>query len=292
MIVLDWHGFRCGLAGEDAIAQELSAHITHVGIPMHHTDPYVNDMVDAGFQIVRTMEPPWNAGRPGLAEGNLGKILLEYNDQQNPGKFFTEYAANLKDPIDGIGWNMEHGVFEINLTSEDRKYWDKYAKNLNLVDLRCQQFALILRLYQKSAQWKFKKPIPTFAYSGYQGITYNRRDTIQQAYGVDWNALAQPVAYRGLVYPPVDYAVCAWHGLELPATAIQRPPGLKILHNLGLPEYEPQKQRFADYEKMLRNRLKVRGPEDGLAIVACSPMTGPWNYQEENLRGVLRKVLG
>lgn len=292
MIVFSWHGYRAGLAGNDAIVSQMSAGVTHIGVPMHHTDDYVQDLVAAGFGIIRTMEPPWNAGREGIAKGNLGKVLLDYQSPTDPGELFVEYAKNLQEPIDGIGWNLEHRVHSIEVSKEDRKYWDKYAKGMNVIALRCQQFSQLVRLYQKVAETKFNKKLVTVAYSGYMGIGYNRPPlSVQEAYGCDWHMLAHPFTYRGLVYPPLDYAMCAWHGLSLPT--ISRPPsvGLKILHNLGLPAYEPSEQRFADYEKMLRDRLKKLQPDDGIGVVACSPLTGPWNWEEERLCEVMASVL-
>jgi len=289
MNIFDWHGFRAGLAGEEAINAELSAGVTHVGIPMHHTDGYVGTMASAGLQIVRTMEPPWNAGRD---NHNLGKILAEYQTHQTSGEFFRQYVDNLQGPIDGIGWNMEHRALDIDITPEDREWWGKYAKKLNLVYLRCLQFSILLRLYQRMASKKFKKHIPTFVYSGYQGVAYCGRQhlPLQEAYSVDWRILCQPTTYRGLVYPAVDYSVCAWHGLNLTTTAVRRQSGQKILHNLGLPEYDGE-QRWDDYETLMKNRMDIMNADDGLALVACSPMTGPWNWQEFRLREIIHSVL-
>lgn len=302
MIALDWHGWRSALTREGrlpdvkhapaGIEMELRAGVTHVGVPMHHygKEVHVKALTAAGLQIVRTMEPPWNVGRPGIAGDppDLGRVLLDWQSVDNPGPLFSAYAEALKAPAVGIGWNLEHDPESYPITSADKE-WAK-----GIVD-RSSQFSLLLRLYQAVAQRKLGHPVFTVAYSGYDCVLHNGK-TLSEAYSVDWDLLSKPVTYRGQTFPPLDYADCGYSGLALPKLAVVRPLGLHLLHSIGLPLYGgkedlPNGKRWKDYETVIANRVKVAKevPGDGIGLVACSPLSGPWNNEEDRLRVLLSK---
>jgi hypothetical protein len=313
VIVFDWHGYRAALTrnggrpptarqGPAGIEMQLRAGVTHVGVPMHHRgdEAHVRALTAAGLQLIRTMEPPWNAGRPGLIGDppDLGRVLLEWESVERPGAFFAAYAEAIQPPAVGIGWNLEHYPADYSVTAADQA-WAQEIGMLEtnpywtLVDMRCRQYSLLLRLYQAVAQRVLGCSLQTYAYSGYSCIVAEGR-SLEERYSVSWEDLARPATWRGQTFPPLDYAVCAWHGLALPAAARQRPPGLHLLHCLGLPFYGgaadgPTGQRWRDYAVVARDRLAAARSwsGDGLALVACSDLRRPWDWREDRLRVIL-----
>jgi hypothetical protein len=307
MVTLDWHGWRAALTrvggrppdalhGPAGIEQQLRAGVTHVGVPMHHRgdESHLRALTAAGLQVVRTHEPPYNVGRPGLAGDppDLGRVLLDWESVERPGTLFAAYAEALQPPAVDIGWNTEHLAYAYPITDADQawatEFWRPLADPDDVVPLRCRQFSLLVRLYQAVAQRALGRALQTFAYAGYSCFLYSGM-RLASRYSVSWEQLARPVSYRGQTFPPLDFAVCGWAGLRLPPGARQRPPGLRLLHCIGLPVYADEGARWRDYATVATDRLAAARavPGDGLALVACSPLSGPWNDDEDRLRVIL-----
>lgn len=301
MVILSWHGWRSALTregrmpdrhrGPAGIEMELRAQVTHIGVPMHHRgeEPHIRALLDAGFHIIRTMEPPWNAGRPGLAGLDLGRVLMEWEGVDRPGKIFCAFRENLHLPIDGFAWNLEHNPSTYPVTPADRQWaelvgipWE------DLVSLRCSQFSALMRLYGAVASEKAGYPVPTFAYSGYSGIAHNGVG-VREAYACDWSDLARSFYFRGQWLPPLNYACPSWHGITLPEGA--GAACITTLHNIGLPHYAVDSERWRDYRLVVEDRYRRAKEDGGLCLVACSPLTGGWNKDEDKLRIILSEVL-
>ena len=300
MIVFDWHG---GLQrAQRGVEMQLRAGVTHVGTPMHHGAglPHVRALRAAGLELVRTLEPPWNAGRETVDGGayDLGRILLDYRSPRQCGSFFAAFRAHLEGPATGIGWNMEHDPAEIGPATAADVAWATEVGIVadDQVALRGAQYSLLARLYLAVAEDKLGAPLPLFLYCGYAGLSYSRsRATgrvwlpVREAYSCDWDLLGRPATYRGRTYPPADYAVACWSGVALPAVA--HTGGVPTLHCLGLPVYADPAARWRDYLAAAVDRLRwARATGGGLALVACSDLRGPWDAQEDRLRVILSQA--
>jgi hypothetical protein len=296
MVILDWHG---GLQrAQRGIEMMLRAQVTDVCCPMHHPInlPHVQALLAAGFRLVRNLEPPWNVGRDDSLMGNppdVGRALMEWEEVNRPGRQFRAFVGNLQRPVGGVAWNMEHLATHYPLTAADAAWLREFGVSEERKILRCRQFAVLMRLYLLHAQQANPQAIGV-AYSGYPGLIYNRTMSLGQAYSVDWEMLVEPLVYRGVTLPPLSYAMMSVHYPLISEQAMERTPGsLKVLHALGLPVYPDDQQRWIDYRKAIANRIKLARsrPGDGLGIMACSPLSGPWNRDEDRLRVMIAEEL-
>lgn len=297
MMVFAWHGgLQRAFRG---IEMMLRGQVTHVGVPMHHRarEKHVKAFLAAGLGLIRTMEPPWNVGRDDSLMGNptdLGRALIEWQGLDRPGRLFGAYEQNLMMPYSGIGWNMEHRALDYPVTEADGEWAREAGCDAgDLVAMRYTQFALLMRLYLLHAQQRNPAAIG-IAYSGYPGLIYNRSMTLAEAYSVDWGLLVEPMEYRGHVLPPLTYAMPSTHMPVLPADAMAGiPTNLLVLHALGLPVYADDRERWRDYRTAIANRIAVARSRsgDGLGVMACSPLNGPWNRDEDRLMVMLAEEL-
>lgn len=306
--VLSWHGGLLRAAGH--IQAQADAGVTDLVVPAHHrgTEPHIIEAQACGMRIIRSLEPPWNAGRERM-DGtlwDLGAVLTEWDGPANPGWFFRAFleAADkgLQEPCDGLAWNLEHSPGDYPLTHADCT-WAKemHVPTRDPVELRCWQFSLLVRLYQAAAEHALGKALPFYAYSLYGGLTVGDLTKYSYAgpdcrtlYSCSWDLLSRPITYRGVTYRSLDYAAPSWHGITLPLRAnVRRIPAF---HNLGLPFYGfgNDAERWRDYRLVAEDRVRVcRGQRDaGIAFVAAGKLDEPWGADDDRLLAVVREALG
>ena len=315
MMVFHWHGNRAGLdyrggarPPATGIGDLKAMGVTHVGVPMHHEGGshdgynYITGLVNAGFKIVRCVELPWNAGvREGHYNGaiDLGRILNEWDTAAHPGEFFQDFARNLELPMDGIAWNLEHDILNIDrypVTGDDLAFYEEaYGRrlasgltptNADLSQMRCLQFALLMRMYADMAEKKAGKVLTSIAYSGYPGAEY-RGLPLDQAYGVDWRLHTGTLHWNGSHFPGIRYAMCSFPSEKLIAEC--KPPYPQILHTMNsIQETSPSTIDERRIRKLMVNRLERMRPEDGMGFVASHYFT--WTASDGRLAILLSEA--
>ena len=295
--ILSWHGGL--LRAANHIRAQADAGVTHVCVPVHHraTTPHVQAILDSGMVVLKSLEPPWNAGRENQAGKlwNLGQLLREWRSPAEPGWFFRGFLSGekgLEPPVHGLAWNLEHYPPDYPLTKDDLEWaHEAHVPHRNPFELRCWQFRLFVALYQAATEHRWGTPLPFYGYSLYRGISTGDGDA-QSRYSCSWPLLSRSVAYRGREYRPLDYAVPSWHGISLPARADTS--GIPALHNLGLPFYGPgnEDERWRDSRLVAADRLRVcreRG-DAGLAFVAAGRLDQPWGPNDDKLLEVVKEL--
>lgn len=301
MLVFNWHGYRAGLDAEGkggapvGLNDLRAAGITHVGVPQDHTGDfghrnYIADIGALGIRVVRTTEQRWNAG---LFSRDLGGIILAWQSAAEPGPFFQAYIENLLAPCDGIAWNLEHDILDLEkypITEADRELagiWGMGLAGDAYVAFRGRQFALIFQMYFDAAKRRYPECELAIGYSGYAGLQ-SRGVSIAAAYGADWMRLGEGQQWRGYVFAPITHAMCAWHTtVELPDAAREPQHGLPVIHTIAL---APTLRDDDGLRRQIDDRLALLRDGDGIGTVEHG-IGSVWDAEDRRVHRLMGEVL-